>query len=105
MINRRGAIFNRDHLRYAEIADVAEAPRNCGTCGHARPIKEGDYAAFLACLPKSDLLKGARDADFLTRVDHGRSRCRSALGSGRCSVESTMKFLYHRSASHLENLR
>jgi DNA polymerase-3 subunit epsilon len=73
-INRRGAIFDCDHLRYAEIADVAEALRNLGTCGHARPIKEGDYAAFLACLPKSDLLKGARDADVLTRVDHGRSR-------------------------------
>lgn len=64
MINRRGMIFNRDHLRYAEITDIAEAVHSLVACGHLRPIRECDYAAFLSCLPKSDLLKGARNAGF-----------------------------------------
>ena len=64
MINRRGAIFNRDHFRYAEIADIAGALRSLNACGHSRSIHESDYAAFLLCLPKSDLLKGARNAGF-----------------------------------------
>ncbi|MET0968558.1 MAG: exonuclease domain-containing protein [Tardiphaga sp.] len=64
MINRRGAIFNRGHFRYAEIDDLAQALADLEACGHARPLRDGDYAHFLACLPKADLLAGARAAGY-----------------------------------------
>jgi DNA polymerase III subunit epsilon len=64
MLNRRGAIFNRSHFKYAEISDVSRALWDLMECGHARPIDEEDYAGFLACLPKDVLFKGAKEAGF-----------------------------------------
>lgn len=62
MLNRRGAIFNRAHFRYAEIADCERALDTLAGHGHARPLCEDDYAAFLRCLPKAALLAGAAKA-------------------------------------------
>jgi DNA polymerase III subunit epsilon len=64
MLNRRGAIFNRAHFKYAEISDVSRALCDLMECGHARSIDEEDYAGFLACLPKDVLSKGAKVAGF-----------------------------------------
>jgi DNA polymerase III subunit epsilon len=64
MLNRRGAIFNRAHFRYAEISDVSQALWDLMACGYARRIEEEDYAGFLACLPKDILFKGAKEAGF-----------------------------------------
>jgi DNA polymerase III subunit epsilon len=64
MLNRRGAIFNQAHFRYAEISDVGRALGDLLGCGHARSIEEADYADFLACLPKDGLFKGAKEAGF-----------------------------------------
>jgi DNA polymerase-3 subunit epsilon len=64
MINRRGAIFNRSHLRYEEIADVERALADLHAGGHARPLRDADYDQFLRCLPKTELLHGAKSARF-----------------------------------------
>jgi DNA polymerase-3 subunit epsilon len=64
MINRRGAIFNRGHFRYVEIADVDRALADLHAGGHARPLRDADYDSFLRCLPKSELLQGAKNAGF-----------------------------------------
>jgi DNA polymerase-3 subunit epsilon len=64
MINRRGAIFNRSHLRYEEIADVERALVDLHAGGHARPLCDADYDQFLRCLPKAELLQGAKSAGF-----------------------------------------
>lgn len=62
MVNRRGAIFNRAHLNYAEISDVARAATELMQCGQARSLLLEDYAAFVSCLPKDALLRGAKAA-------------------------------------------
>jgi DNA polymerase III subunit epsilon len=62
MINRRGAIFDRTHFRYAEIDDIARAIAELAAHGHARGLVESDYAAFLACQAKDRLLAGAKAA-------------------------------------------
>jgi len=59
MVNRRGAIFNRTLFRYAEISDVERAADDLLACGQARTLKAEEYAAFVACLPKDILVKGA----------------------------------------------
>lgn len=64
MVNRRGAIFNRGHFRYAEIADIGQALACLEASGHVRALRESDYAAFLGCLPKAALVKGAKVAGF-----------------------------------------
>jgi DNA polymerase III subunit epsilon len=64
MINRRGAIFNRVAFKYAEIADLRGALADLMECGQARYIEGDDYAAFVACLPKDTLFKGAKAAGF-----------------------------------------
>jgi len=60
MINRRGVIFNRGHFRYEEIADAERALADLHIGGHARPLREADYSQFLGCLPKVELLQGAK---------------------------------------------
>jgi DNA polymerase III subunit epsilon len=62
MVNRRGAIFNRALFRYAEISDVERAADDLMACGQARRLEAVDYDAFVMCLPKDVLLKGAKDA-------------------------------------------
>lgn len=64
MINRRGAIFNRAHLRYEEIDNVEQALAELRSGGHVRPVSDSDYNRFLECLPKIELLQGARSAGF-----------------------------------------
>ncbi|KYG21735.1 DNA polymerase [Bradyrhizobium sp. AT1] len=62
MVNRRGAIFNRSLFSYPEIADVGRAAAELMAAGHARALGEGDYAAFVACLPREILVTGAQAA-------------------------------------------
>ncbi|RTM14610.1 MAG: exonuclease [Bradyrhizobiaceae bacterium] len=62
MVNRRGAIFNRALFRYPEISDVERAADDLMACGQARPLVSSDYDAFVMCLPKDVLLKGAKAA-------------------------------------------
>ena len=62
MVNRRGAIFNRSLFNYPEIADVERAASDLAVAGHARPLDEADYPAFVACLPKDVLVTGAQAA-------------------------------------------
>ncbi|MBW7974145.1 exonuclease domain-containing protein [Bradyrhizobium sp. BR 10289] len=62
MINRRGAIFNRSLFSYPEIDDVERAASDLTAAGHARELGEGDYAAFVSCLPKDVLVTGAQAA-------------------------------------------
>jgi DNA polymerase-3 subunit epsilon len=64
MVNRRGAIFNRLGFKYAEISDVQRALTDLMDCGHAKYVEEDDYSAFLKCLPKELLFKGAKAAGF-----------------------------------------
>jgi DNA polymerase-3 subunit epsilon len=64
MINRRGVIFNRGHFRYEEIADVEGALADLHAGGHARLLRDADYDQFLGCLPKTELLQGAKSAGF-----------------------------------------
>jgi DNA polymerase III subunit epsilon len=66
MVNRRGAIFNRTHFRYAEIADVDRAADDLIACGQARHLQAGDYDTFVMCLSKDALFRGAKTAG---RVD------------------------------------
>src|ERR1700722_1419598 len=60
MVNRRGAIFNRALFRYAEISDAERAADDLIACGQARRLPAEDYDAFVMCLPKDALLKGAK---------------------------------------------
>lgn len=62
MINRRGAIFNRSLFNYPEIKDLGRATSDLMAAGHARPLGEADYAAFISCLPKDVLVTGAQAA-------------------------------------------
>jgi DNA polymerase III subunit epsilon len=62
MVNRRGAIFNRSLFRYGEISDLERAADDLLAGGQARLLADGDYAAFVACLPKDVLVTGARAA-------------------------------------------
>ena len=62
MINRRGRIFDHRTFSYAEINDIQQATLDLASCGHARALKVEDYADFLACLPKSSLIEGAKSA-------------------------------------------
>jgi DNA polymerase-3 subunit epsilon len=62
MVNRRGAIFNRTLFRYAEISDVERAADDLMACGQARRLQAGDYDAFVMCLPKDALFRGAKAA-------------------------------------------
>ena len=64
MINRRGSVFNRHLFKYAEISDVEAAASDLMSCGHARGLRVDDFAAFLACLPKTILIQGAKAAGF-----------------------------------------
>lgn len=62
MVNRRGVIFNRALFRYAEISDVGRAADDLMACGQARHLQAGDYEAFVRCLPKDALFRGAKAA-------------------------------------------
>lgn len=62
MINRRGAIFNRALFRYAEITDVERAADDLMASGPARRLQAEDYEAFVMCLPKNSLFRGAKAA-------------------------------------------
>lgn len=64
MINRRGAIFNKDHFRYGEIQDVPSALNELDDASHLRKLEIADYSSFLACLPKSDLVAGGKAAGY-----------------------------------------
>ena len=64
MINRRGSVFNRHLFKYAEISDVEAAAGELMSCGHARGLRVDDFTAFLACLPKTILIQGAKAAGF-----------------------------------------
>jgi DNA polymerase-3 subunit epsilon len=62
MVNRRGAIFDRSLFTYPEITDVERAAAELMAAGHARPLGEADYTAFVACLRKDVLTTGAQAA-------------------------------------------
>ena len=62
MVNRRGAVFNRSLFRYVEISDLERAVDDLLACGQARILREEDYSAFAACLPKDVLIAGAKAA-------------------------------------------
>ncbi|MEH2487111.1 exonuclease domain-containing protein [Bradyrhizobium sp. AZCC 2230] len=62
MVNRRGAIFNRSLFSYPEIKDVKVAVAELTAAGHARALRESDYPAFVACLPRDVLMTGAQAA-------------------------------------------
>jgi DNA polymerase-3 subunit epsilon len=62
MVNRRGAIFNRSLFRYAEISDLERAADDLLACGQARFLRDEDYSAFVASLPKDVLITGAKAA-------------------------------------------
>jgi DNA polymerase-3 subunit epsilon len=62
MVNRRGTIFNRSLFGYAEISDLERAVDDLLACGQARFLRDEDYSAFVACLPKDVLLSGAKAA-------------------------------------------
>ena len=62
MVNRRGTVFNRHLSKYAEISDVEAAAGDLMACSHVRNLRREDYAAFLACLPKTILVQGAKAA-------------------------------------------
>ena len=62
MVNRRGAVFNRSLFRYAEISDLEQAVDDLLACGQARFLRDEDYSAFAACLPKDALISGAKAA-------------------------------------------
>jgi DNA polymerase-3 subunit epsilon len=64
MINRRGSVFSRHLFKYAEISDVEAAAGELISCGHARGLRVDYFAAFLACLPKTILIQGAKAAGF-----------------------------------------
>ena len=64
MVNRRGMIFNRLAFKYAEIRDHKQALTDLMVCEHARYVDEDDYAAFVSCLSKDALFKGAKAAGF-----------------------------------------
>jgi DNA polymerase-3 subunit epsilon len=48
MINRRGAIFNRQHFRYPEISDIERALADLLACGQARGLLSEDYPSSSA---------------------------------------------------------
>jgi len=62
MVNRRGAIFNRSLFKYAEISNLKRAADDLLASGQARLLRQEDYAAFVACLSKDVLVKGAKAA-------------------------------------------
>lgn len=62
MVNRRGAIFNRSLFKYPEISDVDRAAEDLLACGQARILRAVDYDAFVLCLPKDALHRGAKAA-------------------------------------------
>ncbi len=64
MVNRRGAVFNKEHFRYAEIDDVTSALTELGSAGHLRKLEVADYASFLSCLPKTELVTGGKSAGY-----------------------------------------
>jgi DNA polymerase-3 subunit epsilon len=74
MVNRRGAVFMREALRYAEIADTAKALDELRALDAVRALREEDYARFLAVLPKPVLLKGAQAAGVDARGAWPKSR-------------------------------
>src|SRR6201746_1563080 len=56
MVNRRGAIFNRSLFRHAEISELERAADDLLACGQVRFLRDEDYSAFVACLPKDVLV-------------------------------------------------
>jgi DNA polymerase-3 subunit epsilon len=62
MVNRRGTIFNRSLFKYAEISNLERAADDLLACGQARFLRDEDYSAFVACLPKDVLISGAKAA-------------------------------------------
>lgn len=64
MINRRGAVFNRDQLRYAEIKDTQAALSELMGIGHARSLRLEDYGALLSRLPQAALRAAAKNAGY-----------------------------------------
>lgn len=62
MVNRRGTIFNKTLFRYSEIADVEAAVDALLASGQVRPLKAEDYTSLVACLPKDNLVRGAKAA-------------------------------------------
>jgi DNA polymerase III subunit epsilon len=59
---QRGAIFNRSLFKYEEISDLECAVDGLLACGQARFLRDEDYSAFAACLPKDVLISGAKAA-------------------------------------------
>jgi DNA polymerase III subunit epsilon len=64
MVNRRGAIFNCSLFRYPEISEVDRAAEELLACGQARPLLASDYDAFVVCLSKDMLFRGAKAAGW-----------------------------------------
>jgi DNA polymerase-3 subunit epsilon len=62
MVNRRGAIFNRSLFRYGEISNLERAADDLLANGQARLLRDEDYGAFVACLPRDVLVTGAKVA-------------------------------------------
>lgn len=65
MINRKASVFDRSLFKYAEISNLEKAAQDLMDCGQARDLRAEDYPAFVACLPKTVLLGGARAAGIL----------------------------------------
>lgn len=63
MANRRGRIFPRVTLRYAEIENIDDAIETLRVQEFIRAIDEQDYDAWLSLLKKDDLLALAQSAD------------------------------------------
>ncbi len=94
MVNRRGAIFNRQHFRYPEISDIDRALSELIACGQVRGLLADDYSAFLRCVPKDKLLTGARAAGCAVRtswpkpklVEHLLNKVPSEDGFAHCGA-------------------
>lgn len=63
MLNRRGTVFRRSKLHYAEIGAAEEAFVALSAARYVRPLLERDHGAFLGILSKAELRKGARLAN------------------------------------------
>ncbi len=90
MVNRKGAIFNRRAFRYAEITDIARALDDLIRCGHARRIQCDDYGAFLACLPKAELVRAAKASKLVARSSWSKAELIAFLEANlsfECAVE------------------
>jgi len=70
MANRRGRIFQRDQLRYAEIADLETAARELAAAGFVRSPEPGDLGDLLWHEPRVALLSRIRQHSVEIGASH-----------------------------------